>query len=194
MRPEAGLICFRRRAWKQGKHCAAGWSSPYLFVAHDRENAEYFRGKIWLPDRAGMLGGSLFGECSPARPERDMEIRRLGEEYFRNHQCKLQHLFWRGIYTGPHPGRCHAGAFGTVCCWGLPGMHPEGSVGMLEVLPEYRRQGAATALMAAMVNFCLERGCVPFSQIFAGNEASPGTSSENGIFRAAAHVWVMNND
>ncbi len=37
---------------------------------------------------------------------------------------------------------------------------------MLEVLPEYRRQGAATALMAAMVNFCLERGCVPFSQIF----------------------------
>ena len=72
---------------------------------------------------------------------------------------------------------------------------PEGSVGMLEVLPEYRRQGAATALMAAMVNFCLERGCVPFSQIFAGNEASLGLHRKMGFSIAQRPMyWVMNND
>ena len=64
------------------------------------------------------------------------------------------------------------GAFAKGQLLGFIGMHSEGSVGMLEVLPPYRRRGVALALMAAMANHCLERGWVPFSQIFDGNTAS----------------------
>ena len=64
------------------------------------------------------------------------------------------------------------GAFAQGQLLGFIGMHSEGSVGMLEVLPPYRRRGVALALMAAMANHCLERGWVPFSQIFDGNTAS----------------------
>ena len=42
----------------------------------------------------------------------------------------------------------------------------------LEVLPAFRRRGVATALMNSMANWCLERGFVPFSQIWMDNQAS----------------------
>ena len=35
---------------------------------------------------------------------------------------------------------------------GFIGVHPEGSIGMLEVLPEFRRQGIGTALESYLVN------------------------------------------
>ena len=64
------------------------------------------------------------------------------------------------------------GAFIDGQCAGFIGTHDEGSMGMLEVLPQYRRRGIATALEAAMINDRLAHGRVPFGQIFEGNEAS----------------------
>lgn len=55
---------------------------------------------------------------------------------------------------------------------GFIGLHAEGSIGMLEVLPEYRRKGIAYALEAFLVNRQLANGNVPFAQIVEGNDAS----------------------
>ena len=59
-------------------------------------------------------------------------------------------------------------AFSVVCA----NYHAFAGRTDLEVLPPYRRRGVALALMSAMANHCLERGWVPFSQIFDGNTAS----------------------
>lgn len=84
------------------------------------------------------------------------------------------------------------GAFQKGELLGFIGMHSEGSVGMLEVLPQHRRKGAATALMAFMTNFCLERGWVPFSQIFHGNEASLALHRRLGWALSQRPLyWVM---
>lgn len=55
---------------------------------------------------------------------------------------------------------------------GFIGTHGEHSIGLLEVFPEYRRMGIASALLSFMVNRRLNEGHIPFSQIEVGNKAS----------------------
>lgn len=55
---------------------------------------------------------------------------------------------------------------------GFVGEHPEGSIGMLEVLPSYRRRGYGAALEAFQINRMLVQGRVPYAQIIQGNENS----------------------
>lgn len=55
---------------------------------------------------------------------------------------------------------------------GFIGLHDEGSMGMLEVFPQYRGRGFARQLEAAKIGAQLERGLIPWAQIFPDNTAS----------------------
>lgn len=55
---------------------------------------------------------------------------------------------------------------------GFIGVHSEGSMGMLEIFPEYRRKGYGYALEAFAIGLHLRRGWTPYSQVVRGNEAS----------------------
>ena len=55
---------------------------------------------------------------------------------------------------------------------GFIGMHAEGSMGMLEVFPGWRRRGVALALEAAKIASGLAAGHVPWAQVFPENRAS----------------------
>ncbi|HJA93353.1 MAG TPA: tRNA (guanosine(37)-N1)-methyltransferase TrmD [Candidatus Eisenbergiella merdipullorum] len=71
------------------------------------------------------------------------------------------------------------------------GMHDEGSMGMLEVLPEYRRMGMAEALEAYLITQQLEKGYVPFCQIFDGNEPSLCLQKKLGLKIASGRLyWI----
>ena len=197
----AGVLLYetRSRAYmlaaeslEAGKALCGGVERPCLFVAHDRDNAEHFREKYGF-QTAQECWAAAYLERAPLPIPEGMEIRRLGEEYFavifENYGAFSDEEYIRERIG---EGVMH-GAFRDGTLLGFAGMHPEGSVGMLEVLPEYRRRGAATALMAAMVNICLERGYVPFSQIFAGNEASRKLHRKMGFSIAQRPLyWVMN--
>ncbi len=74
---------------------------------------------------------------------------------------------------------------------GFAGFHREGGMGMLEVLPQYRRQGIGGALERYLIRLFLERGWVPFCQVFAGNEASEALQKKLGLRRARGTVyWI----
>jgi len=64
---------------------------------------------------------------------------------------------------------------------GFVGLHPEGSVGMLFVLPEYRRRGLAEAMERRIFNRELARGHVPYGQVFADNAASRILHEKMGV-------------
>ena len=55
---------------------------------------------------------------------------------------------------------------------GFMGTHDEGTLGLLEVLPDYRRQGVARLLQSHMTNRALDRDEIPYGQIFDGNSPS----------------------
>ena len=64
------------------------------------------------------------------------------------------------------------GAYAGDALAGFMGMHKEGSMGMLEVMPEYRRAGVATQLIAHLCGEVIGQGLTPFSQFGLKNEAS----------------------
>lgn len=76
---------------------------------------------------------------------------------------------------------CIFGAFIEGRLAGFSGEHIEGSLGMLEVFPEYRRQGVAQDLEAFMINFHLSKGYLPYGDIIVGNEASLGLQRKLGL-------------
>lgn len=55
---------------------------------------------------------------------------------------------------------------------GFIGMHSEGSLGLLEVMPAYRGRGIGSALQAYAANKLLEEGYIPFAQIEKENRPS----------------------
>lgn len=110
----------------------------------------------------------LQGVPSPA------EIRPVGEDFLPFVMRHYTHADSNG--EDYLRGRLGSGDFFGAFVGGKPagfiGMHEEGSIGLLEVLPEYRRRGIAAALAVFQTNRILAQGRVPFSQIEPGNAAS----------------------
>jgi ribosomal protein S18 acetylase RimI-like enzyme len=75
---------------------------------------------------------------------------------------------------------------------GFIGTHSEGSIGLLEVLPAFRRRGLAILLESAMMRNQQALGCVPYAQIKQGNEASIALHKKLGmeVTEEASLCWL----
>ena len=75
---------------------------------------------------------------------------------------------------------------------GFVGQHLEGSMGILEVLPQYRRSGYGTELEIFMIHHMMERHLLPFCQVVAGNEKSLRLQKKLGLTFSKKHVyWIF---
>ncbi len=83
------------------------------------------------------------------------------------------------------------GAFDGDALAGFIGLHAEGTMGLLEVLPAYRRRGLATLLLSHLANTELARGHVPYCQTFQDNEPSLALQRSLGFCCAKGPIyWV----
>ena len=74
---------------------------------------------------------------------------------------------------------------------GFIGIHSEGAIGMLEILPEYRRKGYGYALEAFLIDWHLQRGWHPYCHVVDGNEASLHLQKRLGMEQAALPaIWA----
>ncbi len=73
------------------------------------------------------------------------------------------------------------GAFLDGRLAGFVGTHDEGSIGMLTVVPEFRRRGFATYLEKLAIARALECGHIPFGQIARDNHASIALQKSLGM-------------
>ncbi len=75
---------------------------------------------------------------------------------------------------------------------GFIGEHLEGSMGLLEILPEYRRKGYGYLLEAFLINHFLELGETPFCQIKIGNQASIALQEKIGMdISTETAIWIF---
>ena len=87
------------------------------------------------------------------------------------------------------------GAFDGDALMAFIGRHAEGSMGLLEVLPQYRRRGLGRLLQSHMIGLELSRGRVPYGQVFDGNEASLALQQSLGMTRSMGRLyWAVRND
>lgn len=64
---------------------------------------------------------------------------------------------------------------------GFVGFHDEGSIGMLEVLPQFQRRGVGLDLLHGAVRLALQQGAIPFGQVFTNNTASLALQKKAGL-------------
>ncbi|MBD5085258.1 MAG: GNAT family N-acetyltransferase [Clostridiales bacterium] len=84
------------------------------------------------------------------------------------------------------------GAFDGDTLMAFAGRHAEGSIGLLEVLPQYRRRGLATLLQSHMINLELSRGHIPYGQVFDGNEPSLALQRSLGMTKSIGQLaWAV---
>ncbi len=169
-----------------------GVESMELALVHSREAGEYLAERYALSKCQPSTQAAYVGkEPLPEAPA--LEVRTLGRESFQTVLETYHSLSGPSYIRNRLMAGAVQGAFQDGELAGFIGMHAEGSVGLLEVLPAFRRQGVATALMNHMVNQCLVQGWIPFSQIWEGNEASLALHRRVGwTFCQEPLFWVMN--
>lgn len=143
-----------------------------MFVVHQQVSFPPVQKRFGIQEGV-ICRQAVYAESEPLPPVPcPAEIRQLNER----HLPFIMEHYTRADEEAYQLERLRAGvmfgAFINGSCAGFIGNHAEGSIGMLEVLPEYRRQGIASALETFVVNRLLSEGKVPFAQIVIGNEAS----------------------
>ena len=76
---------------------------------------------------------------------------------------------------------------------GFMGFHGDGSMGLLETFPEYRNLGIGRAIEKFFINLCLDRGWVPYGQVFCDNEKSFSLQAHLGmtVDRSKTLRWCL---
>lgn len=120
------------------------------------------------------------------------ELRLLGEEMAQWVYDHYSHPFGGVAYMQGALRRGMLGAFVDGACAGFAGFHEEGSIGMLEVLPAYRRRGVGEALLRGAVRLALERGQYAFGQVFTDNQASMALQRKVGMSVSQERLfWLL---
>lgn len=84
------------------------------------------------------------------------------------------------------------GAFVDGKLAGFIGSHKEGPIGMLEVLPKYRRMGLGTALQQYAINTYIQDGRIPYCHVLENNTASLALERSLGflISETSSIYWL----
>lgn len=86
------------------------------------------------------------------------------------------------------------GAFMDGELAGFAGMHTEGGIGMLFVLPGYRGKKIGKALETYMINLSLDRGYTPFGQVVEGNGISHRMQESLGLYFSKEPVYWLSQE
>lgn len=143
-----------------------------LFVAHQTFYIEAVQIKLSLAQKMVCLQAAYFREEPLSPPPCPAQIAPLGEVHLPFVMENYSHAESAEYQMERIRSGAMLGAFINGEPAGFVGLHSEGSIGMLEVLPQFRRLGVAQALMVHTVNRLLKEGKTPFSQIEEHNAAS----------------------
>lgn len=133
---------------------------------------------------------------APAAPDCEAEIRQLELSHL---PAVVEHYAENGVDDGYLSGLIEQGelygAFEGGTLMAFIGRHAEGSMGLLEVLPQYRRRGLGRLLQSHLIDLELSRGRIPYGQVFDGNEASLALQQSLGMTRSMGRLyWAVRND
>lgn len=138
-------------------------SSPFRQAAYQKETP------LPLPDSTAHI-----------RPLSLPFLPILLANYAYGDEAYLRHLLARGLLFG---------AFEGDTLQAFIGLHSEGTIGLLEVLPPYRRRGLARLLETYLINRELSLGHIPFCQVFEGNTPSLSLQASLGMTFSLSPGW-----
>ena len=145
----------------------------------------------------GLKGGAFFQsvwtkEQPPELPPFQGELRRLGPEWAERVAEAYCQTFGDVDYILGAIDRGMLGLFDGEKLAGFIGVHDEGSLGMLEVLPPYRCRGYGLVLQLAIIRAALAEGRYAYGQVAEHNAASLALQQKAGMTVCPEKIyWFM---
>ena len=121
------------------------------------------------------------------RPFRVEELPAFSAHYTREDEDQAREHIRKGeLFAAEYEGRLA----------GFMGLHADGSMGLLQVFPEYRKLGIGRAIEIFFINSCLDRGWVPYGQVRCDNEASFSLQEHLGmtVDRTKLLCWCISKE
>ena len=170
-------------------------AGAYALVAHNEELIPMLMERLGFTHRQDCHQLAYTGKTPlPLRVPADTVVRRLTREHtdfvaeHYSHSPDRQYIEERIDYG-------MLGAFVSGELAGFVGVHDEGSIGMLEIVPKFKRLGLGSLLEASMINARLEQGFIPYGQVILGNLPSERLQNKLGLSRAEGIVsWLTRKD
>ena len=141
-----------------------------VIVAHEKELADYIQDKFNLNERLECVQAVYLNRKS-IDINNEIYIEKLKQEHI---DILLEHynLLSREELAELLKKEHIFGGYKNGVLIGFIGIHLEGSIGLLEIFPQYRRSGYGTVLESFLINYMLKKNFVPFAQIEIKNEKS----------------------
>lgn len=152
-----------------------------LFVGHETEHKEWMAERLGLHDGHTCCQVAWTRENPPLLPADVPPLVRLGAEWAEFVHEHYSHSFADAEYMRGAIKRGMLGVFVGENLAGYIGTHDEGTMGMLEVLPQYRRRGLGELLTLGAIRQAFDEGRYAFDQVIEGNEASFALQRKMGM-------------
>ena len=189
---EPGSYLLTAESPQAGAAAFAGLPAPRLLVARGPGVAEHMGERFGLAlseycvNVAYLKRERLSWDCPglTIRPFRVEEVPVLLAHYDMEDEAEILDHIRRGeLFAAEYNGRLA----------GFMGLHSDGSMGLLETFPEYRKLGIGRAIEKFVINFCLDRGWTPYGQVRRSNEASFSLQEHLGmsVDRTKALCWCF---
>jgi GNAT superfamily N-acetyltransferase len=175
--------------FEKGQELINRISKCNLIVAHQKYIVDYILNKFGLTEKIECVQVVYMGKVKiyvgkelEMRQLRENQIEVILEHYDKLSDNEIKELLKNGNLFG---------AYKDETLIGFVGNHLEGSMGLLEVFPEYRRSGYGTILESYIVNKTLEKGLVPFGQVEIDNERSIALQNKLGFTISEDRLYWM---
>lgn len=161
------------------------------YAAHQRDVAAYITQGRSFPHSLTVCQAAYLEKEPPRALEAD--IRPLTEEQaetvFHSYEAMDDPAYIRELISRGQMW----GLFKDGLLAGFIGEHLEGSMGLLEVLPEHRGRGYGYALESFLIGRTLARGSIPFCQVVTGNRPSLALQRKLGMAISKGETyWLFN--
>ncbi len=191
--PEAGMI-YRHR---EGLAYIAAFSDdaasilPYipdkgLAVVHGGETARFMMEEMGYE---GVEATYLYVYRGSRPDEVSADIRPLDASYLRFVTERYDTSSESDIMNAIENGHLYGAFSPSGDLMGFTGFHSEGSMGMLTVLPEYRRHGVGEALEKHLLRVAIDEERTPFCNVYISNSASIALQEKLGLERGDVLSW-----
>ena len=162
-----------------------------LYSVHDDETASYMERELSFECEEPCY---IYGFASCSIEELHLDIKPLDESFI---PIVLQHYDSSEEYIRERISSHELfGAFSEEqALMGFGGFHSEGAMGMLEVLPEYRRRGVGEGLERFLISEALRKGRRAYCNVYISNEKSIALQNKLGLKRGSilSH-WIWRSE
>ncbi|BCK01882.1 GNAT family N-acetyltransferase [Anaerocolumna chitinilytica] len=188
---KSNALMISAASFEKGHEVLSKISECSLIVAHQQFMADYISNKFGLNNKLECFQAAYLSKDKLVI-DKSIEVRQLDinhadsvlKHYDLLSDSEIRALLKDGSIYGGYKDEVLVGFIGT---------HLEGSIGLLEVFPEYRHLGYGTVLESYMVNKILDMSAIPYAQVEVNNTKSMALQkklgfniSENSIY------WIFN--